>query len=122
MKELKGFFILMLCFYLGDILQKSLHLIAPGAVIGMALLLILLLIKVVKLSDVEVSANFIVANMMLTFIPGGVKLIAVKDELFSNIVPILVILIVATLVTMLVTGYVVEFLIKMGRKNERHTF
>lgn len=122
MKELKGFFILMLCFYLGDILQKSLHLIAPGAVIGMALLLILLLIKVVKLSDVEVSANFVVANMMLTFIPGGVKLIAVKDELFSNIVPILVILIVATLVTMLVTGYVVELLIKMGRKNERHTF
>lgn len=122
MKELKGFFILMLCFYLGDILQKSLHLIAPGAVIGMAILLISLLTKVVKLSDVEVSANFIVANMMLTFIPGGVKLIAVKDELFSNIVPILVILIVATLVTMLVTGYVVEFLIKMGRKNERHTF
>lgn len=122
MKELKGFFILMLCFYLGDILQKSLHLIAPGAVIGMAILLILLLTKVVKLSDVEVSANFIVANMMLTFIPGGVKLIAVKDELFSNIVPILVILIVSTLVTMLVTGYVVEFLIKMGRKNERHTF
>lgn len=122
MKELKGFFILMLCFYLGDILQKSLHLIAPGAVIGMAILLILLLTKVVKLSDVEVSANFIVANMMLTFIPGGVKLIVVKDELFSNIVPILVILIVATLVTMLVTGYVVEFLIKMGRKNERHTF
>ena len=122
MKELKGFFILMLCFYLGDIIQKSLHLIAPGAVIGMALLLILLLTKVVKLSDVEVSANFVVANMMLTFIPGGVKLIAVKDELFSNIVPILVILIVSTLVTMLVTGYVVEFLIKMGRKNERHTF
>lgn len=122
MKELKGFFILMLCFYLGDILQKSLHLIAPGAVIGMAILLILLLTKVVKLSDVEVSANFIVANMMLTFIPGGVKLIAVKDELFSNIVPILVILIVSTLVTMLVTGYVVQILIKMGRKNERHTF
>ena len=88
----------------------------------MAILLILLLTKVVKLDHVEVSANFIVANMMLTFIPGGVKLIAVKDELFSNIVPILVILIVSTLVTMLVTGYVVEFLIKMGRKNERHTF
>lgn len=122
MKELKGFFILMLCFYLGDILQKSLRLIAPGAVIGMALLLILLLIKVVKLSDVEVSANFVVANMMLTFIPGGVKLIAVKNELLSNIVPILVILIVSTFVTMLVTGYVVQILIKMGRKNERHTF
>lgn len=122
MKELKGFFILMLCFYLGDIIQKSLHIIAPGAVIGMAILLVLLLIKVVKLSDVEVSANFVVANMMLTFIPGGVKLIAVKNELFSNIVPILVILIVATLVTMLVTGYVVQILIKAGRKNERHTF
>ena len=122
MKELKGFFILMLCFYLGDILQKSLHLIAPGAVIGMAILLILLLTKVVKLDHVEASSNFIVANMMLTFIPGGVKLIAVKDELFTNIVPILVILIVSTLVTMLVTGYVVQILIRMGRKNERHTF
>lgn len=121
MKELKGFFILMLCFYLGDILQKSLHLIAPGAVIGMAILLILLLTKAVKLSDVEVSANFIVANMMLTFIPGGVKLISVKDELFQNLVPILAILIVSTLVTMVVTGLVTQFLIRVRRKNERNS-
>lgn len=121
MKELKGFFILMLCFYLGDIIQKSLHLIAPGAVIGMAILLILLLTKAVKLSDVEISANFIVANMMLTFIPGGVKLISVKDELFQNLVPILAILIVSTLATMVVTGLVTQFLIDLRRKNERNS-
>lgn len=121
MKELKGFFILMLCFYIGDILQRSLHLIAPGAVIGMAILLILLLTKAVKLSDVEISANFIVANMMLTFIPGGVKLISVKDELFQNLVPILAILIVSTLVTMVVTGLVTQFLIRVRRKNERNS-
>ena len=102
--------------YLGNILSDVWHLPIPGTVIGMLILFFLLYFKFIKLSSVEAAADTLISNLAFLFIPPAVALIAKLDVLRDTWGQILFITVVSTAVTLVVTGYTADILIRKGKK------
>ena len=72
---------------IGEFLNYALPLPIPGGVYGLFLMLIALCTGVIKLSDVEETANFLLDTMSIMFVPATVGLIEHVDLLKAVIIP-----------------------------------
>lgn len=68
---------------LGTIIARILNIGIPGSIIGMALLFLLMERKFIDLKWIETGANFLLAELLLFFIPSSVGIIEYKNS-FSN--------------------------------------
>lgn len=109
------FLIILSINYLGVILNKVLHLPTPGTVNGLFILFLLLYFKVLKLDSIKNVGEFLVANMIITFIPPSVNLLDVIGLLKGDFFKLIFLLIATTLITMVVTAISVDFMMK-GKK------
>lgn len=121
---LREFIIIFIINYIGTIISKTLALPVPGTIIGLLLLFVLLYYKIIKLNMIENVANFLLANMTIFFMPPTVKIMDSYQLLQGNFIKFVVLIIVSTVITMGVTGKVVQFMIehlerKEKKKNER---
>ncbi|WP_315523827.1 CidA/LrgA family protein [Fusobacterium massiliense] len=121
---LREFIIIFIINYIGTIISKTLALPIPGTIIGLLLLFALLYYKIIKLNMIENVANFLLANMTIFFMPPTVKIMDSYQLLEGNFIKFVVLIIVSTVITMGVTGKVVQFMIehlerKEKKKNER---
>ena len=93
-------------------------LLSSSSVWGMVLLFVLLCLKVIKLDQIEETADFLLSIMTITFVPVGASLItsfpAIKDE----IVGIFAIIIISTVVCFFITGKVAQKIIDSINKNK----
>lgn len=105
---LKGFAILLSLHFFGELIRSLLNLPLPGPVIGMVLLVVALQFDVVQLDEVEPSSRLLLENLGLLFVPIGVGLTLYRKILQANWVSISVSIVVSTLLTLLVTGKVVQ--------------
>jgi holin-like protein len=111
-----SFVILVGCQLIGEALRQTLHLPLPGAVIGMFLLALALVggggDRTAGVADqssqLSRTANALIANMGLLFVPAGVGVIAELGVLRQNWLPILVGLLVSTVLGLVVTGFVMD--------------
>lgn len=115
MKLLRQFLIILIICFIGEVLNKVVHVPLPGSIIGMILLFICLITGVIKLEKVDEISRFLIDHLAFFFIPAGVGLLGYVGVLKESILPILVICFVTTLVVMIVTGWTIQ-LIK-GRKS-----
>ncbi len=99
MDKVKGFLVILLCLFAGNLITFLTGLPMPGSIFGMIILLALLLGKAVKLELVEPAANLLISLMLIMILPGGVDLMNTFGK-FAGVIPQL--LIVAVLSTMLV--------------------
>lgn len=106
------FLIILTLNYIGVILSETLHLQIPGTVTGLILFFIALNLKIVKLNSVKDVGEFLISNMLVTFIPPSIKLLEVINFIKSDFFKLIFLLIVTTLITMAVTSLTVDFLIK----------
>lgn len=102
--------------YAGIVLGKLLHLPTPGTVNGLLLLFILLLFKVIKVNQIEKVCDFLLINMIIAFLPPGVRLINSLSLLKTDFFKLIFLLIVTTIITMSVTALSVDFIIKKRSK------
>ena len=121
---LREFIIIFIINYIGTIISKTLALPIPGTIIGLLLLFALLYYKIIKLNMIENVANFLLANMTIFFMPPTVNIMDSYQLLQGNFIKFVVLIIVSTVITMGVTGKVVQFMIehlerKEKKKNER---
>jgi holin-like protein len=122
-----SFAILVGCQLIGEVLRRGLHLPLPGAVIGMLLLALVLVVGgsdrgvVVADQSAQLSrtANALIANMGLLFVPTGVGVIAEVGVLRQNWLPILVGLLVSTVLGLVVTGIVMHWVCRAVEGNRR---
>jgi holin-like protein len=120
-----AFLILVGCELIGEVLRRALHLPLPGPVIGMFLLALALIVggddKAVgvtdKYSQLSRTANALIANMGLLFVPAGVGVIAEFGVLRQNWLPILVGLLVSTVLGLVVTGLVMHRVCRAGERS-----
>ncbi len=112
----KQFTLIFIISYIGEVFSSFIQFPIPGPIIGMLILLILLEGKILKLKSIEEASNFFLSNLSLFFIPSGVKLISTINILQGNLTKILIIMIFSTIITMGVTGRMVQFLINRGDK------
>ncbi len=88
----------------------------PGGVISMIILLVLLLIGAVKLRHVEKTANFLLSNLQLFFIPASVSIIQYLDVIRENLVALLVVIIISTFLTFAATVYAIRGVLRLQRR------
>ncbi len=106
--------ILLLFWLIGEIINYLTNSTIPGSIIGMVLLTISLEIKLIKLHQVEKTADFLIRNMAFFFIPPGVGLMVHLELIADNWLAILVATILSTILVLGVTALTSQ----IGRKKE----
>lgn len=93
----------------------------PGNVIGLVLLLVLLLTRRLRLEAVESTADFLLNNMALLFLPATVGILKVYGNIRSEIGKLVLICAVTTVLTALSAGGAVLLVrrIQNGRENRK---
>ena len=113
---LPAFAILLLFQCLGEGAVFLLGLPVPGPVAGMVLLFCALLAWPALQARVEATANELLRHLSLLFVPAGVGIVAAAGSGSGHWLAIVASLVVSTLLTLAVTGYILD---KLGPKQEK---
>lgn len=119
MKYIKELMIIFLFSFIGDILNHIISLPIPASIYGMILLFIALVTKVIKLDQIESTAEFLLSIMLIFFVPASVGIMDTFFSYKSSMLPIIIIVIVSTISVMITTGLVSQFIIKLTNKNKK---
>jgi holin-like protein len=87
-----------------NVVANALHLPIPGTILGIIILFILLKTEVVKLSWIELGGNWLLAELLLFFIPSAVGVMKYIPILENQGLRILVVVIISTFIVMLTSG------------------
>ncbi len=117
MKIFKQLLIILSINFLGEFLSNFLSLPLPGSIVGMLILLILLFTQLLKPDDIAETADFLLNNMAFFFIPAGVGVLVSYTLLSGSFFESVASIVLSTVVVMLVTGGVTQFLVKKETKN-----
>lgn len=98
-------------------IAKWMHLPIPGTILGIIVLFILLKTNVIKLSWIEQGANWLLAELLLFFIPAAVGVMNYMSLLERDGIRILLVVISSTIVVMASSGLVASRISK--RKEQR---
>ena len=112
MNYLKQFAVILGVCLLGEGLRWLLPLPIPASIYGLAVMLLLLVSRLVKLEQVENAADFLIQIMTPMFIPAAVGLMDQFQSLRAILLPFLVINLVGLVVTIAVTGRVTQFFLR----------
>ena len=106
--------ILFGCLALGELIVYLTGVKLPSSIIGMLLLTLFLKLGWVKLHWVRGLADFLVANLGFFFVPPGVALILYFDVIAAEFWPIAIATVVSTVLVLVVTGHVHQWVRKHG--------
>ena len=104
--------------FAGELLHSLIALPVPASIYGLLIMFILLCTHIVKLTDVEDTAKFLIEIMPIMFIPAGVGLIESVDVLKPMLLPVSIITVSVTVIVMAVTGLVTQAIIRRGKKKD----
>lgn len=109
---IEGFSIIMAVLLAGDFFNKILKVPLPAPVIGLILLVLLLQSKIIKEKKIEKAAEFLLANMVIAFIPGMVKVKEIYPQIKTEVIGIVATCIISTFIINVVTAKVADTLIR----------
>ncbi len=121
MRFIRQFLIILLVSFLGEVLKAVLPLPIPASIYGLVIMLALLVLKVVKLEQVEGASMFLIDIMPLMFIPASAGLIDIWPTLKPVLIPLLIMTVISTVLVMVVSGKVTEFVIKLDNKKQKES-
>lgn len=107
---IKGVFTTLLFYVIGIGASHLIGGVIPGSVCGMLLLFAALCMGIVKPDSVRSVARALTQNMAVLFVPAGAGIMAQYDLIAQNWVGILTITIVCTLLVLLSTGGIAQYL------------
>ena len=120
MKYFKQFGIIAGVSFIGELLYALLPFPIPASVYGLVIMVVLLMTKIVKLEMIEETADFLISMMGIFFVPSSVGLMTSFGVIQGNVIQLLVMCAVSTVIVMIVTGTVAQFVIKLtGRKEDK---
>lgn len=112
MKIVKQFGIILSVTLAGEGLNYIIPLPIPASIYGMVIMLLCLCLKIIKVSDVKETSDFLLETMPMMFIPAAAGLITTIDILKNNFLAYAVAAVISTLAVMVVSGRVTQMLIK----------
>lgn len=116
MHYIKGFSIIILISFIGEILKEIIPLSIPGSIYGIMIMLIFLSAGIIKLETVKKTAEFLLTLFPIMFIPPAVELMDIWGEVKDMIIPILIITVISTIIVMITTGYLTQKVIENESK------
>lgn len=109
---------------LADIAVRTLHLPLPANLTGMLLLLACILLGVVKARWFSAGARWLLAEMLLFFVPAVVAVVNYQELLLQEGWRIMVVLVVSTVLVLGTTALVVDRVyrleLRLARRSRRH--
>ena len=120
MKFLHQLCLIFLFTFLGELLHFLIPLPIPASIYGMVLLFAALSLKIVPLKAVKESGSFLTSILPILFIAPAVSLMDHWQLFRYSLIPILVIVVVSTVLTFAVSGWVTQWFIrkKEGGKDD----
>lgn len=118
MKIFREFLIILVLYFIGELIAKTFNIPIPGNIIAMILLFLSLCTGIIKVEKVESISNFFLDHLAFFFIPAGVGLMNSFGSIKSSAIQIVIICILTTIIVMAVTGIVVQFTSKMISKRK----
>lgn len=99
-------------FLLGAGIKKLVSIPLPASMIGLVVLLIALFTGVVKLEWIEKGANWLLAELLLFFIPSAVGIVNYNEIMSLQGLKLVLIIAVSTFIVMAVTAFTADFIQK----------
>lgn len=115
MKMIKGIFIILLFYFLGQSISYLMDGFVPGNIIGMILLFLSLNFKVINPDKVSDVANAFTKNMAIFFIPAGAGLLGSYGLISQFWMSILIVCSVSTVLVIAVVAIIQQ---KMEKRKE----
>lgn len=100
--------LLVLFWLAGEALVRAAHLPVPGAVAGLALVLVLLAVQRLRPGSVRRGAQWLLGDMLLFFVPAVLAVMNHRDLLGVIGLKLLAVILVGTAAVMVVTALTVE--------------
>ena len=116
MKFLVQFLIIAAVSFAGEILNAVVPLPVPASIYGIVILFVLLQCRIVKVSMVREASSFLIGIMPVLFIPAAVGLVESWVVISGSWIQYLVITLVTTVLVMVVSGAVTQFVIRRAKK------
>lgn len=102
--------------WISALIQQYFHLPISAGVIGLILLLLALMSGMIKLMWIKSGADFILAELVLMFIPCVVGLVKYKQLFITQGWQLILAVVLGTICVMVMTAYSVHFGFKLERK------
>jgi len=102
----KGIFIILLFYFIGECVSYLIKGFIPGSIIGMMLLFLALYLKIVQPASVDSTANAITKNMAIFFIPSGAGLMTSFGLLSKFWASIIITCSISTILVIAVVGLI----------------
>ena len=116
MKYIKQFALIALLTFIGECLNMLIPLPVPASIYGMVLLFLCLQTGILKLSQIEETADLILGVMPIFFISPTVSLMSSIGVIKESLIGVFVVCVVSTVAVMLSTGLVAQFVIRKDKK------
>ncbi len=116
MKYLSQFAVIFFISALGEMIHAAIPLPVPASVYGLVLLFAALVAGVIRLSQVERAADWLIELMPLFFVPPGVSLMNIWGDVSGLLLPFLITVAVSTVVVMGVTGRATQAVMRRKRR------
>lgn len=110
------FFIIFGCLALGELIVWATGIKFPSSIIGMLLLTLFLKLRWIKLGWIKQLSDMLIANLGFFFVPPGVALMLYIDLIKAEFLPIALATLVSTILVLIVTGQMHQFVIACERK------
>ena len=112
----------VLLFYqlIGTVAVLLINLKIPGPVLGMILLFVTLLLMRRIPESLSFTSDNLLKHLSLLFVPAGVGVVTHLQRIGSEWFPIVTTLFVSTLVSMAVTAWVMQWMVRLMRKRAHH--
>ena len=107
---LKGIITLFIFQFLGECISRLFSLLVPGAVIGMVLLLIFLVLTKKNFKSLEATVTFFLKYLPLLFIPAAVGIITQVDIISKEFFAISISLFVGTILSLAISAKFIDYL------------
>jgi holin-like protein len=119
-----GIIILQVCFlyvffFLGTALKQIIPLPIPASMFGLFLLFLALCCKVIKLNWVEQGAKWLLAELLLFFVPSAVGIVNYQQIISFQGVEIVLLIAFSTMIVMGMTALTAEK-ISVRKRSEQH--
>lgn len=112
MKFIKQLALILTISFIAELMEYLIPIPVAASIYGLVLMLIGLVTKVIPLEKVEGAADFLVEIMPILFIPPTVSIMTSVDAIKAMFIPLVVISVVSTILIMVVTGRVSQFIIR----------
>lgn len=118
MKLLRELLIILIIYFLGELLAYTFNLPIPGNILGMIILLILLSTKIIKVESIEKVSNFFLDHLAFFFIPAGVGLLTSISYIKDVWIQFLLVCLISTIIVIVFTGLIVQKIIKISKDKD----